>query len=380
MFFKKPHLLYPLFFLIVILFNCFPCESIITLPYSSIHGGETFIKMSLYGSITFLVNQQIHTTYVLDSKLNPLDIESTDTIIIKQKEYKRNLIRETFYLTSFSGVSLKCYQIYLPTNLKTVYSGLSFSYNNCDNGFSLIYALKDKNLIEHLQYSFVPTDIEKGNLYVGGLPSDVINNKQKAQCNINNERWGCDLSEVIMNNRRYRNNHNAFFQAKYKYIYAPKEYIDFLYYNIFKEFFDDNKCSVSTYFNDNYKSFECDYIASLFNKLPSNFIFIFDNTQYIIPLYSLVYKYKDLGDNVYFKFGIVEALEETEKDVWMFGSSFLTHYISSFDYETKQITFYSDEPFITGNNSIVSIVVIINIFDIIIFSGILLSIFTLYYI
>ena len=53
---------------------------------------------------------------------------------------------------------------------------------------------------------------------------------------------GCDLSEVIMNNRRYRNNHNAFFQAKYKYIYAPKEYIDFLYYNIFKEFFDDNKC------------------------------------------------------------------------------------------------------------------------------------------
>ena len=45
----------------------------------------------------------------------------------------------------------------------------------------------------------------------------------------------------------------------------------------------------------------------------------------------------------YIRIYIVESKSKEEKDVWILGGGFIMNYISIFDYDNREVTFYSDD-------------------------------------
>lgn len=109
--------------------------------------------------------------------------------------------------------------------------------------------------------------------------------------------------------------------------------------SVFKEQFQAGECGYISHLS--YNSIECTNSPNLWKNLPTYINFVLGNYIYRINTTKLFY---DCGMNL-MRLIIVEKTEGSykERQKWIFGASFMHNYISSFDFDEKKITFYSDK-------------------------------------
>ena len=280
-----------------------------------------------------------------------------DEITMGKKNYTRNLIFENITLDNIS-IPLTFYYLNNPQLNNIVYNGISFAMNPQNESFSLMHLLHKQKLIEHMIYAIEPVDNGGGNFYLGGINEAAINKKRKGECNVKGNTWGCQLSEVFFSsdtsyekNVSYVNNkkkYKAIFQAGYKNIYAPREFIDFVN-EIFGKYIASGLCyyTHSSFFNC--MSIKC-LNGSIIKLIPKYVNFAFDDNIFRVKMDDLFHYYKEDGFGLVVYLDIVENLEESEKDIWIFGTVFLKHFTSVFDYENKKIMMYSESDVLNYDN------------------------------
>ena len=241
--------------------------------------------------------------------------------------------------------------------------GIGLAYKFEDEKYSLIHQLKKKNLISHLNYGFIPsslintyyndenmnineTDLDNKNkngiIFFGGVPKNYINNKYRYNCKLTEKYnfWSCELPYVFIGEiNKYNNSKNiyftnknyAYFNAAERRILAPKDFISFLKINYFQEELLNRTCTYSMYGHNHI--FECN--CELKDKFP-NISFIFDNYKYTFTSSELFFNY----GGGFCQFLIQE--NHLRFNNFLLGAPFLSKFISNFDYETKYISFYSE--------------------------------------
>jgi hypothetical protein len=239
--------------------------------------------------------------------------------------------------------------------------GIGLAYKFADEKYSLIHQLKEKNIINHLSYGFIPSLLintyekneneninetllnnknKDGIVFFGGIPKNYIFNKYRYNCKLTEKYnfWSCELSHVFIGdinknnnseNIYFENNNYAYFNAAEMRILAPRDFIIFLKINYFQNELLDGDCK---YYMYGTYIFECK--CELRDKFP-NISFIFNNYKYTFTSSEL---FKDYGG------GLCHFLIQDNSlrhNNFLFGAPFMSKVISNFDYETKYITFYS---------------------------------------
>lgn len=212
--------------------------------------------------------------------------------------------------------------------------GLSYSYSNLH--MSLVHNFYSSNDISKRQYGFYFTDDSDSNGYIflGNYP---ISANKVMKCKILSENyitWNCDLQYIKMKSKvQYTNSHYSYFNIKEEGILVP-----FSFYEHFELYLDVN-------YNDNCKnlvgdhrySFRCK--SSYINTLPT-IEFSFDNTLITFEMISLfkcnntLNKDFDCDSYIYY--------DGTVKDTFIFGYPFMKDYYTVFDYDNKEVTFYTN--------------------------------------
>ena len=183
---------------------------------------------------------------------------------------------------------------------------------------------------------------------MGDIPDEISYKSNKGECTVKGDVWGCDLFFIYFanqsNNKKnikynYINYYDAIFDSGEDFIYAPTEYLDYLKSSVFKEQFQAGECGYISHLS--YNSIECTNSPNLWKNLPTYINFVLGNYIYSINTTKLFY---DCGMNL-MRLIIVEKTEGSykERQKWIFGASFMHNYISSFDFDEKKITFYSDK-------------------------------------
>ena len=328
--------------------------------YYSLIGNYRIYFSSLYpskeGPKYLPINQQINATYLNDFDSQEPYTAVTDNITINSFNVFRRLLYKDIRFEAIDdefdvqGVSVPLAFYDLQKNPHTFgYNfGISFALKPQNETFSLIHQFKNKGYTNKNILTFQPTTEKGGFLYMGDIPDEISYKSNKGECTVNGDVWGCDLFFIYFanqsNNKKnikynYINYYDAIFDSGEDFIYAPTEYLDYLKSSVFKEQFQAGECGYISHLS--YNSIECTNSPNLWKNLPTYINFVLGNYIYSINTTKLFY---DCGMNL-MRLIIVEKTEGSykERQKWIFGASFMHNYISSFDFDEKKITFYSDK-------------------------------------
>ena len=274
---------------------------------------------------------------------------------------KNEIVNDTknFYLDDFWFITVGYIRGY-----DNRVGGIGLAYKFYDEKYSLIHQLKLKNLISHLNYGFIPNSLinsyennenmdlnnvnnlntknKDGLVFFGGVPKNYIFNKYRYNCKLNDKYnyWSCECPYVFFgeinkyNNSKnlyFKNENYAYFNAAERRILAPHDFITFLKFNYFQEALLNETCKYYMY-GHNYL-FECN--CDIRDQFP-NISFIFNN-----------YKYSFTSSELFSEYGgglcqFIIQENHLRKNNFALGTPFLQKFISNFDYETKYISFYSE--------------------------------------
>ena len=243
--------------------------------------------------------------------------------------------------------------------------GIGLAYKFVDERYSLIHELKKRKLISHLSYGFIPPSLinsyeknesinisindtihdkknKDGVTFFGGIPKNYIFNKYRYNCKLSEKYnfWSCELpyvfiGEINKNNNTeniyFENGNYAYFNAAERRILAPKDFIYFLKTNYFFDELLNGDCKFYLYGANHV--FECK--CELQDKFP-NVSFIFNNYKYTLTSSELFTEYG--GGFCHF---LIQE-NHMRKNNFAFGTPFMSKFISNFDYETKYISFYTE--------------------------------------
>ena len=207
-----------------------------------------------------------------------------------------------------------------------------FAFSPYDKELSLIHQLKKNNEIEHLAFSFVPYehDNNKGTLYFGGINEQSIKDQYKFNCTVVDAvtTWSCALNYVFIEGKEinvYPNIVFSYFDTNEQFIFAPDDFMRYFLSLLIKE---GANCD---YISGNYSGFiDCD--LNVINIMKS-ISFQFD-TRIEFPIKDMFYCIFKRCKS-YIKYN----LQSNTK--WIFGTIFLKHFSSLFDYEDKRVTLHS---------------------------------------
>ena len=239
--------------------------------------------------------------------------------------------------------------------------GIGLAYKFEDEKYSLIHQLKQRNLITHLNYGFIPSSLinsididgninnntenknKDGLVFFGGVPKNYINNKYRYNCKVTEKYnfWSCELPYIYIGeinkynnseNLYFTNNNYAYFNAAERRILAPKDFMSFLKINYFLDDLNNQNCKYYMYGHNHL--FECK--CEIKDKFP--------NISFIIGSYKYTFTSSELFMNYgggFCQFVIQE--NHLRENNFLIGTPFLHKFISNFDYETKYISFYSEK-------------------------------------
>ena len=316
-------------------------------------------SLSSYPSLPFVKEDGVyHILFKLgEANVNlPLSLEG-DYIVVNTEKYKPKLSRtyqlihentvstfkglmkqidftDMLYLSNDFMVNIHCF-LMDETNLVQMTNaefGLSPTISRVE--YSLIHLLKKNEHIRILGFTLSFDKVEnKGVIYFGDIPSKVIQeNNYIGKCKINNMRskWGCSLDKVLIGDSSFINNKYAYFQTNKDFISIPSDFYIYLYENVFTAYIIERKCKelLSSEFN---VSLVCD--CDIIEDTPS-FTFVFQNSPFVIEANKLFIR------NNFNQCRLIMNSNSNANE-WIFGTPFLDKYISHYNYETKEITFFS---------------------------------------
>jgi hypothetical protein len=167
-------------------------------------------------------------------------------------------------------------------------------------------------------------------------------------------QWGCKLNNVYIvdnytqtNVLKYHNTYSMKFEANNGDIYAPRDFMEKLNKTLFEDLVNNDKC-----FYDNYHpeliQIGCGFMAKLTALVNKTIQFEIEGTIYSMDLINM-FAYFDS----YKGFEISE--NPTNANEWVLGGYFLKKYITEFNSDHKQITFYTKHPSINTANTATAI-------------------------
>ena len=314
------------------------------------------MKLGLHTTIHYMTLKQSEGfTVFCDEQYNEALPESSTMmvkinnrgIIVKQSQelveflHKDNM---NFYVLNL--VHKEDYSEYCSENIF-----LPFKFNN--SKVSMVHSLVGQKKISNPSFSvLIKGNNEKGSIFFGGVPENLIKNKYVAKCNVSNQfaTWSCDLSKVMIIDKEtgdvyhyYTRFRSSFDLGEYK-ILAPKDFIDFLKLTYFKERLEKGHCNFIPRDTGDY--FHC--ICSFFKQLP-DVKFFFSNKEITLNMKQLFESYgkNSNGEDDLCDLYIIPNIGNPKE--WVFGVGFLKNYITKFDYEKREVSFYSDIPFDSAN-------------------------------
>ena len=210
--------------------------------------------------------------------------------------------------------------VYLSTD--SVYDldgGISLSYHPKDESFSIVHNLYNNHQISKRQFAFENPNI-RGNafFYIGGIEEKkhlLMRYKGKIKINETLPTWGFTMNSITYNDIHYTINESCVIHTGINQLIRSKKIFDII--NIIIK--------------------ECDENSNL--NTEKNIDFIINNIIISLPIKLVVKKIK----NYYITSEIKYNIARRNNIKCVLGGSFLNLFnYSLFDYDNKQIEFYSD--------------------------------------
>ncbi len=218
--------------------------------------------------------------------------------------------------------------------------------------------LKHKNLISNLIFSIKYDSDDKGKLYIGTYPHIIDSNKYKENYfTIDNAaqiftkiEWALNFQEIKLGTNIIESNCKTFLYLEIGYIIGTKKFFDFLLsLDIWKKYFNNNKCH-KTKFNiddyeknivdsklaDEYTLYYCDKDIDV-TKINIGELTFFDKAMSYSFNFSFSELWEEKSDCKYFK--IIQ--HNYYNDYWYFGKPFFKKFQMVFDYDNKKIGLYT---------------------------------------
>ena len=255
------------------------------------------------------------------------------------------------YMTDMiiNNLKIKNLSFYIPNGLIWVReSGLALGYHIKNESFSIVHNLFSNKKIEKLQFAFYNLfNKEKGTLFIGGIPSDKhkeLPYKGIAKVNETLPTWGFALKSIKYNNSVYQMNIPCIIQSAIDDVFISNDIYQFMAEIVMKQEIESNRCEVKeTQFLGESSLQKSIYCFEGSNVLNQSIEFTFENMKLELTIRDL-YKFN--------KFPLVYSNGEPKLfhnfDGVILGANFLNlfHY-TVFDYDNKQLEFYSDTTKIT---------------------------------
>ena len=219
--------------------------------------------------------------------------------------------------------------------------GIGLSYKFQDESYSLTHNLYKNSQIEHLLFAFSSNLTSEDEIMFGGIPnSSHLNMTYKGYINVNDtlSSWGSNLTSIVYENKTFEVNLNAVINTGYyEMLLSPKIYTYFLT-EVLADAIKENNCYEQGY--NHYIYIECIEKLEIFsNKIQVNFL----NTRVNLTIQDL-FLFKN---DKWFMLVDTNTLDQNHNSNIILGYSFLRLFnFSIFDYENKQVQFYSDKPII----------------------------------
>lgn len=210
---------------------------------------------------------------------------------------------------------------------------LAFSPSIKEERFSLVYSLFLAEKIEQLKFGVAKTNLFERELILGGFPEEITKNKKSLQCKIiPGNSWSCRLRKVFFGNKMLDNINGSSFQTNIHTLITPKKFYEYMISEYFEEKIKDNLCRLSFEFIECY----CDEIKDFpgIKFLFDNILFELDKADLFIPFEKMC------------RFNVKN--NETNNR-WILGISFIQKYDIEFDYNSKNVTFFTDNDVILVN-------------------------------
>ena len=265
------------------------------------------------------------TSLTSANKINEKLTFQIDNIESKGIEVKDNasLNKNTLKINDFSFISI------------------SFGYKYRKN-HNLIYLMKKSKLINKAQFTIEINNNSKGKIYYGEIPNDILN-PYKYTLNIpvksNNKNWDFELGFLFIGeisykyeNTYYYNQNKASFSGNSKGILAPEMAFDFIIDNVFNDSIKKNICRKTISENN---EIEC-----MCDKLKEENL---KHITFIINDRSIIFNTKEYFDIIGNRCVFQIKYNNFKRDEWKFGISFLSKFLSTFDYEKGEIILRTKE-------------------------------------
>ena len=286
------------------------------------------------------------TSKIINSKVFKYDGKEYSTLMYKDK------LR--LYTNSKEFITLDDFDILLIKD-KTIYGehrdSIGFDIDSNEQS-SLVYQLKRNNFIDKLSFAIIPTSNNRGIISFGGLPYNTIpDRKYKTHISITKNKWGASLDTMyiiypkdsisILQNTisktpyYYDYNDVAYFQLNKYEISIPSSFMKFLKEKSFFKIFKGMKLCFYTN-KEGIEAIDCLYIA--LRDLPKSIVFVINGKPFKMKFSELF-----ICDRNKCRF---QMIHHKNKELFEFGTLFMSKYTTLYDIEDKSITFYSDEAFI----------------------------------
>ena len=221
--------------------------------------------------------------------------------------------------------------------------GIAFGYKFDNNNFSLIHLLYQSKQIEHMMFAFYHQNNE-GKVYIGNIPGDQINEySYKGSCNVRDDlnHWGCLLNQIEYNGLKYQMDKYAIIHSGVDVMFLSNDIYDFMEQNVFMEFIEQKICSIWVSLHKT-KSLYCRENEFMDKFSKEQIRFRLGNMIINIPFTNLF-----KSDGSYLKSYFYSNPFNFHDDDIIIGITFLNQFnFSVFDYETNQISFYSNDTII----------------------------------
>ena len=210
-------------------------------------------------------------------------------------------------------------------------------YGNQKTDFMKI--LKERNLTEHMVFSILYNDDNKGIFYLGNYYHNFdgnYNEKDLKKMNVglrssNEVQWQLNFDKIIVQNQTLMKPHEVDLSYEFGLILGDKNY----YNKIYELYFNDykNECVEKKFNNDVYFYIECSTDINI-KKFPE-LSFLNNNLNYTFSFNGKELFYKFKGK---YYFQIIFQTEHTKR--WKFGKLFFKKYQIFFDKDKKIISLY----------------------------------------
>lgn len=295
----------------------------------------------------------LYESKLKDDKFHQLIIDKLPNIINDQKtilNYEKTIeVQESYFSMSLVGVeefeNYKLYYTKESTKDKDVLKSLPLYLNRISVGmglditkeeFSLVYSLYNKGFISKKCFSFQNSI---GSINIGPIPrgilSEYLNNFITITIPKNKKKWGFHFNSITIGGKET-------FINKYAYINSAMDspIRSKIIYKLFKQYFNENYSFKNRCNENENKRIVCSIEYDLLNQnitlnIGNGIIFNITLNPFFKGLNHDTFEFKIPSDN---------CLEINDEDPIHIGKSFLQIFNAiEFDYELRQISFYSNK-------------------------------------